>query len=115
VVITNFNSKTTFVRTEVRTARNEILAEARADLQHIQEVTVLHHHEFAKIGENYARFCGELNKKYTELNEAQEDIGERIRQMVQDHDRNTLSKKMPAELIRSIGPTFEAMGLKLNS
>lgn len=132
-ILSNMNRKFKAVRTDVRIARERIFQEAKSDLRAMRETwfatydfdfleadsisskSIGHLSDMIELSKAYQRGAQQLELGHGQLQKANEDIADHIRETVQQRDRTCLSKTMPRSLFKKpLQETLGDLGLKLD-
>jgi hypothetical protein len=77
-------------------------------------LSVDQYNQFVGLEESYGQLQKGFTDDYSLLRLSNDEISSKLRQVVQDHDRNSLANKMPASPFRKALPSaFQALGVTL--
>ncbi|OCB84337.1 hypothetical protein A7U60_g9017 [Sanghuangporus baumii] len=104
VIISNIESKSRVVRSDIRVARDRLIHEAVADLHEMREESVSHYNNLLALENEYANINRKLNTGFESLENVNTEICKFVRQNLSAHDRGSLPKKMARSLFASALP-----------
>ncbi|KAI8984848.1 hypothetical protein BD414DRAFT_489438 [Trametes punicea] len=99
VIVSNLENRFEAVRYEACLGRNELLRNAIADLHTIRAESILHFNKLVDLEAEYATTGRGLIRGIEDLREANEELGRNLTKAVEQHDRTTLAKRMPTNLM----------------
>ncbi|KAF7970740.1 hypothetical protein HWV62_23136 [Athelia sp. TMB] len=101
-MVTKLEKKFEGVKRDVRIARDRILQQAAADF-------VAHYDALVDLQKDYAEHCRKTTQGWEDLEKINQQICQQIDQAIEDHDRNTLSKKFPKSIFSGPIPVFKCI------
>ncbi|KAJ3009534.1 hypothetical protein NUW54_g2748 [Trametes sanguinea] len=99
VVLANIEHKFESVRHSARLSRNELLQSATADLESMRAQRVKHFNMLVDLEAEYATAGRGLIQESEDWAKVNAELARGVKQVVEQHDRAALSKKMPTSLI----------------
>ncbi|KAJ7136037.1 hypothetical protein C8R44DRAFT_976758 [Mycena epipterygia] len=98
VVVEKISQRFDHVRTDVRLGRDNILRGAAANLEVMCTESERHFNKLVDLEEEYAGYHRKIILGIDDMNKNAEVMANALGQIVQHHDRRTLSKKLPTTL-----------------
>ncbi|KAH9933688.1 hypothetical protein B0H21DRAFT_825760 [Amylocystis lapponica] len=92
------------VRDDIRAGREALLAEAASDLFEMRAESVGHFNRLIDLEAEYAKFGRSIIDGFEDMTRLNQEICGDLGRTVEDHDRNTMSKKMPVSLFPAFPP-----------
>ncbi|KAJ8517544.1 hypothetical protein ONZ45_g5281 [Pleurotus djamor] len=97
------------VTKEVREGRDLILHEASADLERMRIESVIHFNNVVGLEEEYCASRLNITARLEEVRKAGDRVEGRVREIIREHDRQSLTKKFPASLFARPGVSKTSM------
>ena len=67
----------------------------------MRDYSIDHYNDLIELEAEYATFCRSLAHRLDDAVKADGDTCDRVRKIMETHDRNTLSKKLPSSVFAS--------------
>ncbi|KAK0197310.1 hypothetical protein F5146DRAFT_1014979 [Armillaria mellea] len=96
VIVDKISRRFDHVKTDVRAGRNIILREAAAELKKMQAESMQHYSKLLDFESEYSSYTRNFSNGLEELHKVNLQITRRIEEVLQTHDRRSLSKVFPA-------------------
>ncbi|KAK0503050.1 hypothetical protein EDD18DRAFT_1136106 [Armillaria luteobubalina] len=96
VIVDKISRRFDHVKTDVRAGRNSILREAVAELKKMQVESMQHYNSLLDFESEYSSYTRNFSNGLEDLHKVNFQITRRIEEVLQAHDRRSLSKVFPA-------------------
>ncbi|OBZ66573.1 hypothetical protein A0H81_13373 [Grifola frondosa] len=100
-ILRKITTKFEGVRSEVREGQEALLSEAMADMHQMRAESVTHFNRLVDLEAEYANLGRKISNGFEDMVKINQDLYGNLAGVVEDHDRNMLSKKMPTSLFSS--------------
>ncbi|KAG7092263.1 hypothetical protein E1B28_008627 [Marasmius oreades] len=99
VLINKFTKRILEVKTEVRVGRDNILRDAAADIESMRIESASSFNEFLDLDSEYSSYSQDVLERLEDVNGVNITIVRKLEEILEHHDRNTLSKRFPKTLL----------------